>query len=55
MTELELEAICFTLENANNFTYGANTIEILTDHFPLKCLDEIPNPRISFPFNKISH
>ena len=35
MTELELGAICFALENAHNFTYGADTIEILTDHSPL--------------------
>ena len=55
MTELELEAIFFTLEYANNFTYSANTIEILTDHFSLKCLEEIPNPKITSPFNKISH
>ena len=60
MCELELGAICFALENAHNFTYGANDIEILTDHSPLvglskKCLDEIPNPRITSLFDKISH
>ena len=60
MTELVLGTICFALENANNFTYGENTIETLTDHSPLvglskKCLDEIPNPRSTSLFNKISH
>ena len=57
---MELGAICFALENAHNFTYGADNINILTDHSPLvglskKCLDEIPNPRITALFNKISH
>ena len=60
MTKFELGAICFALQNAHNFTYRANTIEILTDHSPLiglskKCMDEIPYPRITSLFNKISH
>ena len=50
----------FMLENVYNFTYGADTIKILTDHSPLiglskKCPDEIPNPRITALFNQISH
>ena len=32
MCELELGAICFALENAHNFTYEADKIEIFTDH-----------------------
>ena len=57
---MELGAICFELENPHNFTYGADKIEILTDHSRLvglskKCLDEIPNPRLTLLFNKISH
>ena len=60
MCELELGSICFALENAHNFTYGANNIEIYTDHSPLvglskKCLDEIPNPRLTSLFNRIAH
>ena len=48
------------MENAHNFTYGVDTIKILTDHSPLvslskMCLDEIPNPLITSLFNKISY
>ena len=60
MIELEFRTICFALENVHNITYGADTINILTDHSPSvglskKCLDEIPKPRITSLFNKISH
>ena len=57
---MELGAISFTLENAQNFTYGADKIKILTDHSPLvglskKCLDEITNPKLTSLIKKISH
>ena len=60
MCELQLGVICFALENTHNFTYRADKIEIFTNHSPLvglskKCLDDIPNPRITSLFDKISH
>ena len=60
MCELELGSIVFALENAHNFTYGDENIEIFTDHSLLvglskKCLDEIPNPRLTALINKIAH
>ena len=34
MCKLEWGAICFALVNTHNFPYGADKIEILTDHPP---------------------
>ena len=60
MTELELGVIIFALDNAHNFTYGTDLITFYTHLAPLvgllkKCLDEVPNPRLTSLFEKIIH
>ena len=60
MTELELGAVVYGLQSAYNFTYGADKIQVMTDHQSLvglskKCLDEIQNPRLTSLLDKIAH
>ena len=60
MTELELGAVVYGLQSAYNYTYGADDIQIMTDHQSLvglskKCLDEIQNPRLTSLMDKIAH
>ena len=49
MGELEMAAVVYGLTNACHFTYGAQDIQVFSDHSPLvglscKCLDDIENP-----------
>ena len=60
MAELEMAAVVYGLTNAGHFTYGAQNIQVYSDHSPLvglsrKALDDIDNPRLMSLFEKISH